>query len=92
MTPRVVLRAVEDSWVQVRQKTGRILLRRLMKQGEVWPVPAEPDLLLDIGNAGGIVLEVDGRSLPATGSKGAVLHDIRLDPDRLAASTAHIGP
>jgi hypothetical protein len=90
--PRVVLRAVEDAWVQVRHKTGRILLRRVMKQGEVWPVPAEPDLFLDTGNAGGIVVEVDGQSLPATGSNGAVVHDIRLDPYRLAASMAHPGP
>ena len=89
---QVVLRATADAWVQVRQKNGRVLLRRIMKEGETWPVPAEPDLVLDSGNAGGLKLEVDGVPTRLTGAKGSVIHDIPLDaalPGSGAVRSAH---
>jgi cytoskeleton protein RodZ len=77
----VVLRATADAWVQVRQKGGRVLLRRTMKEGETWPIPAEPDLILDSGNAGSLELEVDGVPTRLPGAKGTVIHNIPLDAD-----------
>jgi len=76
---QVVLRATADSWVEVRQKDGRVLLRRIMKAGETWPVPAEPDLLLNSGNAGALVLEVNGEPIRLPGLKPGVVHDVPLD-------------
>jgi len=78
---QVVLRATADSWVEVRQKDGRVLLRRIMKAGETWPVPADPDLLLNSGNAGALVLEVNGEPIRLPGLKPGVVHDVPLDRD-----------
>jgi len=78
---QVVLRATADSWVEVRRKDGRVLLRRIMKAGETWPVPAEPDLLLNSGNAGALVLEVNGEPIRLPGLKPGVVHDVPLDGD-----------
>jgi len=78
---QVVLRATADSWVEVRQKDGRVLLRRIMKAGETWPVPAEPDLLLNSGNAGALVLEVNGEPIRLPGLRSGVVHDVPLDRD-----------
>jgi cytoskeleton protein RodZ len=74
-----VLRATAGSWVEVRQKGGRVLLRRTMKAGETWTVPAEPDLLLDSGNAGALMLEVNGVPTKLPGVKPGVVRNVPLD-------------
>jgi len=76
--PQVVLRATADSWVEVRQKGGRVLLRRIMKEGETWPVPADPDLVLNSGNAGALVVEVNGVPTKLPGLKPGVVRDVPL--------------
>ncbi len=82
---RLMLRATADTWVQVRQKGGDVLLRRIMKAGATWPVPAEPDLILDTGNAEGLDLEVDGVPTRLTGAKGGVVRNLSLDADLLGS-------
>ena len=62
-----------------------MLLRRVMKEGETWQVPAVPNLILTTGNAGGTDILVDGAVTPALGGAGAVRRDIPLDPDLLKA-------
>ena len=61
----MVLQATSDTWVQVRQSGVHVLLTRIMKAGDTWPVPAEPGLTLDTGNAGGLILEINGVPTPA---------------------------
>jgi len=86
VTPsRIVLSATADTWMQVRTKSGQVLLSRVLHPGESWPVPAQPNLALSTGNAGGINILVDGASVPALGSSGAVRRDIPLDPELLKA-------
>jgi cytoskeleton protein RodZ len=80
---RILLRANADSWTQVREKQGQILLNRVMHGGETWPVPAKPNLLLTTGNAGGIEVLVDGVATAPLGSAGTVKRDVALDPDQL---------
>ena len=65
----------------MRQKSGHVLLRRILKEGETWPVPAEPDLLLNSGNAGALVLEVNGAPTKLPGLKPGVVHDVPLGGD-----------
>lgn len=80
--PRIVLHATADAWVQVRQKQGSVLLNRILRPGEDWPVPAdESDLLLTTGNAGGTELVVDGVASAPLGPSGAVRRDLPLDAD-----------
>jgi cytoskeleton protein RodZ len=89
--PRIFVRATADAWVQVRQRAGSVLLNRVLKAGETWPVPARPNLLLTVGNAGGTEVVVDGAPIPPLGGPGVVRRDLPLDPDsikdgKLAAS------
>lgn len=80
--PRIVLHATADAWVQVRQKQGPVLLNRILRAGEDWPVPADQsDLLLTTGNAGGTELIVDGVTSAPLGASGAVRRDLPLDAD-----------
>lgn len=80
---RIVLRARADAWLQVRDRAGPVLLNRILRAGETWPVPAKPNLLLTTGNAGGTELLVDGVVAPALGGAGAVRRDVPLDPDAI---------
>ncbi len=78
---RIVLRASADSWVQVRDRAGPVLLNRILHPGETWEVPVKPNLLLTTGNAGGTDLVVDGVSSPSLGGSGVVRRDLPLDAD-----------
>ena len=81
--PRIVLSATADAWLLVRDKSGPVLLNRVLHPGETWPVPAQANLVLTTGNAGGTDIMVDGTAVPSLGGSGAVRRDIPLDPEIL---------
>jgi cytoskeleton protein RodZ len=80
---RVVLKANQDAWVQVRDRQGTLLLTRVLRVGDSYMVPNEADLTLLTGNAGGLEVSVDGRALEPLGPVGAVRRNIPLDPEAL---------
>lgn len=80
---RIVLRATADAWMQVKDHSGTVLLNKILKAGDSWPVPPRTDLVLTTGNAGGTDIVVDGASIPSLGGSGAVRRDIPLDPDQI---------
>lgn len=84
---RVLLRLNSDTWIQVRERQGHVLLNRVMRGGESWPVPKGAALLLTTGNAGGTELLVDGEATPPLGPSGAVRRDVALEPDMLKGSS-----
>ena len=88
---RLVLRARSGGWVQVREKQGPILLNRVLRAGESWPVPMKPQLLLTTSNAGAMELLVDGVAAPSLGPVGAMRRDVPLDPDMVKAGRAARG-
>lgn len=85
---RIVLRANQDAWVQVRDRQGSLLLTRVLRAGDSYRVPNRGDLTLLTGNAGGLEIVVDGRPLAPLGPVGAVRRNIPLDPQALAPGTA----
>ena len=80
---RIVLRAKAEAWIQVRDRQGQVLLNRVLRPGETWPVPGKLALLLTTGNAGGTELLVDGVLSPSLGADGAVRRDLALDADAI---------
>lgn len=85
---RITIRAVGDSWVQVRDRNANVLLTRVLYEGDVYRVPDQPGLTLMTGNAGALEIRVDGQVVPALGASGSVRRDVPLDPDRLKTGTA----
>ena len=79
--PRMMIRLKADAWIQVRERQGQVLLSRLMRSGETWPVPRGAKLLMTTGNAGGTELVVDGVAGPSLGASGALRRDVPVDGD-----------
>ncbi len=91
---RIVLKAVEPTYVQVRDsqqpRSRSVLVAKVLNVGESYAVPNRTGLIMQTGNAGGLQVEVDGRSLGVFGKSGEVITRIPLDPsyflERMAAS------
>ncbi len=84
--PRVVLRATQDSWVQVRNASNESIFTRVLRAGDTYDVPDQPGLSLLTGNAGGLVILVDGQEVPKLGRSGQVRRNVSLSPDSLKAN------
>jgi len=69
--------------MQVRDRSGQVLLNRVLHPGDTWAVPMRANLLLTTGNAGGTELLVDGSATPGLGPPGAVRRDLPLDADQI---------
>lgn len=82
---RVTLKAVEDSWVEIRDGKGTLWASRVLRRGDVFRAPDVPGLVLDTGNAGGLIVTLDGRDLPPLGAKSQVLRNIDITAASLAA-------
>lgn len=88
---RIVLHAMADSWVEVRDKaTDELLLTRVLFRGDSFRVPNRAGLTLLTGNAGGLRITVDGETVPPIGAIGTVRRDVTLDPDQLKSGMRRV--
>jgi len=84
---RIVLHAVADSWVEIRDKaTDEILFTRVLFKGDSYRVPNRDGLSLLTGNAGGLRITVDGKEVAPIGQVGSVRRDFALEPKALAGN------
>lgn len=85
---RIVIAAVEDSWIEISDNDGNLLLSRTMRTGDSYRVPNRDGLFFVTGNAGGLRITVDGTPAPPIGDTGIVRKNVRLDPDLLKLGRA----
>ena len=78
-----MLRATEESWVEVRVGNQRPVLSRVLNPGDVYMVPNDPDLKMTTGNAGGLEILVDGQEIRSLGGTGKIVRDISLAANSL---------
>lgn len=89
---RVILRAREDSWVQIEGDDAELIVTRVLRAGEEYAIPARDDLVMITGNAGGIEVLLDGESLGVLGKRGDVRRDVSLSADALSGEMAPAAP
>ncbi|MGO1120021.1 helix-turn-helix domain-containing protein [Rhodovibrionaceae bacterium A322] len=82
---RILLQANNDSWVQVRNQQDDVIFTQVLHKGDVYRVPDIEGLTLLTGNAGGLQILVDGKSVPTLGPVGEVRRNVSLSPDALLA-------
>ena len=79
----IILNIVQNSWVEIKDETGKTLVAKVLKAGDQYYVPDRPDLRMSLGNAAGVQLEVGGQKLLPLGGQGQVRKNIPLDADFL---------
>ena len=79
----IILNILQNSWVEIRDDSGKAVLSRVLKAGDQYFVPDRPDLTMALGNAGGVAIEVDGQALSFLGKEGQVRRNIPLDAQKL---------
>lgn len=77
---RLVARTNELTWIRVRTDDGRVTEENV-PAGEVREWVSDRPFVVTIGNAGGVSFELNGRSLPSLGAKGAVIPRLVLPPE-----------
>src|SRR5262249_52880349 len=76
-TQRLVVRAIEPTWLRVPVDDGRVE-EDLMAAGTTRERRADKRFLLTVGNAGGIEIELNGRAMPPLGARGVVIRQLEL--------------
>ncbi len=69
--------ANKDCWMQVKVD-GKTLFQGVLKSGHAEKWQATDGFELWVGNAGGIELSINNKSLPAVGKSGEVVRGIKI--------------
>jgi cytoskeleton protein RodZ len=76
----LVARTNEATWIRVRTEDGRSSEENV-PAGEVREWVSDRPFVVTVGNAGGVSFELNGRTLPPLGGRGAVIPRLVLPPD-----------
>jgi cytoskeletal protein RodZ len=87
----LTLSAQEACWVAV-QADGHTVVNRVLNQGESETVQARGEIVLSVGNAGGITFSVDDRRGVPLGRSGEVRRNIVITRDSLPSLVEGAGP
>lgn len=73
----IVVEASADSWVQIKDHNGGVVLNRVLKAGENWQADGSgAPYRMTVGNAGGITLRAGNVTTGPLGRAGAVLRGV----------------
>ncbi len=77
---RIVIFVRDNTWVEIRNSSGKAIISQVLNPGERYNVPDEQGLVLATGNIGGLDFIIDGQHIAPLGNKGDVARGIKLDP------------
>jgi hypothetical protein len=77
---RLVARTNEATWIRVRTDDGRNS-EESIPAGEVREWVSNRPFILTVGNASGVSFELNGRTVPPLGARGAVIPRLVLPPE-----------
>jgi cytoskeleton protein RodZ len=78
------LRAEQDCWVET-QADGQTVMSRVMNAGETATVEAASEVLLAVGNAGGLSVSFNGQPGLPLGRNGEVRRNVRITRENLGS-------
>jgi cytoskeleton protein RodZ len=76
---RLLIKAVEPSWIRVQTDDGRVV-EETLPAGASREWSTERRFVVSLGNAGGVEVTINGKVLPVLGGKGAVILRMELPP------------
>ena len=75
----MVLKATGNSWVEIEDMEGNVLMTRLMRSGETYVVPKINGLTFNTGNAGALSLSDGDILIPKLGAVGEIINSQPLN-------------
>ncbi len=75
----IILKITDDSWVEIKDGEGGVLVSRVLEKGEEYFVPDNPGLSMSLGNAANVEIIVEGNALKPLGKDGDVRRGIPLN-------------
>jgi len=79
----IVIKAKEDSWVQIATEEGSIIISKILRIGEIYQVPEREAVFMDTGNAGGLEVIINGVNIGTMGVIGQIRRDVVLNEKNL---------
>ncbi len=80
----ILLVTTSESWVRVKDESGRVLFERVLVAGEQYEVPETGErLILRAGNSGSLYFVVNGVHYGPSGEGTSVIDNVFLDPEEL---------
>ena len=86
----MVLRAIGNSWVEIEDLDGDILMTRLMRPGETYVVPKINGLTFSTGNAGALSLSQGDVTVSELGEIGEIITARPLNIKAFSKPTASV--
>ncbi|MFZ4762656.1 MAG: helix-turn-helix domain-containing protein [Alphaproteobacteria bacterium] len=81
----LAVKALADSWIQIKNKSGKTIFSRILRADEMYELPQEEGLSLVAGNAGGLVVKIGNMQSSVLGRDGEVIRNVILDEKTLRA-------
>ena len=75
----ITLKFIDSTWVQLRDKQNNIIFSKLMNQNEEYSYSLSKNLNITAGNAGNIIVYIDGVVRGKVGKLGEVVESIIID-------------
>jgi len=79
----LLIEAIEDSWIEVKDIKSKVIMSKIVKKNETIKLPYQKDLILVTGNAGGIVIKINNKTINTLGKSGEVKRNISLNLENL---------
>jgi cytoskeleton protein RodZ len=80
---QIVLKAIDNVWLEIRDKDHKTIFSRVLSIGEEYWIPADQTgLTMTAGNAGGLQIIIGGQVLPPVGKSGQVVRNVALDLEK----------
>ena len=77
------INAIEDTWIEIQRNNSEVLVTKIIKKDEKIKILYEKDLILVTGNAGSIIIHINGKTINNIGMPGEVKRNISLNYDDL---------
>ena len=75
----ILIRAIEDTWIEIQRNNLEVLVTKVIKKNEEIKILYEKDLILVTGNAGSIIIHINGKTINNLGMPGEVKRNISLN-------------
>jgi len=81
LSQEISLKFLNSTWIQLRDENNEIIISKLMKQGDEYSYSVSEKLNLTAGNAGNIIVAINGVVMGKAGKVGEVIDSLIIDQD-----------